>query len=914
MHVNLSRILNAFLILALVLSAGHFWPQQVAAAPGINNQIPFTGTLKNSSGTALSGTYDMVFRIYDAASGGATLWTGTHTAANGNAVSVDEGIFQILLGSGTGNTLDLDFNDDAYYLGISVEGDSEMTPRTRLGAAGYAFNADAIDGLDSTELIRASSTGRIEAASAATMFTVAQNGSGDIVNFYDGGSEVFTIEDGGNVGIGTSSPSATLTIDGDIRATGAFFDSSNASGTSGMILQSTGTGTAWVATTTLNISGGDSAWTESGSDIYYDSGSVSIGTSTAGSPLTVDGNTRMRGNVSVGDNASPQADRLLYINEAYNNTGNLFGTYNSMQITATAPTNRTSYSSYNLIEADAVNENGFDYNMVAVRGEVQVDGSSSLNNARGGEFVVDQNSTTGSISSAYPLSSTIEVAAGTSITNAYSFFSDLDNAGTISSYYGIFLQDVVEGTMTDAYAFWTNQGDMVLDGDGDGIAGGNHPGSDLFFGEGQDTALYYDGDNFYIDTQVTGTGNLIVPSGRLGLGTSTPGSALTVSGNISATGTLAIEGTATSTFLGSILLDERKSLGFTLPGDDGVRMYQDPNAFGYSDLVITRKSSSTELVNLAFPGGASMSANAGESGAGNYMPSLSLNANGSVQVVNSAQGTATDRYFEVNMSNGARITTGDLRVDTGKLAVGTTTASSTVTVDGEISATNLLGGSSNLTTDANGNIIREPSDERLKTKVEPVEDALDTVLALEGVTYEWKNPGRFGEQREVGFIAQDVEKVLPEVVRSGGEYYSINTRNILAVVVEAIKEMYRDLTDYRDRTEELEDEVNTLKAEVRALKDAQDSEIDVNTDTADKEEDDHAAQGDSSEKTMEETDDTNPDEADTDAPAEAEDETAEKNEETDDEAPTDEEPNESEDGDEGAAADQDADTEGDTGS
>jgi len=60
----------------------------------------------------------------------------------------------------------------------------------------------------------------------------------------------------GRLGLGTSTPSQTLTVAGNQYLTGALFDGSNASGTVGQILQSTGTSTRWVATSSLGISGG----------------------------------------------------------------------------------------------------------------------------------------------------------------------------------------------------------------------------------------------------------------------------------------------------------------------------------------------------------------------------------------------------------------------------------------------------------------------------------------------------------------------------------------------------------------------------------------------------------------------------------------------------------------------------------
>ena len=123
------------------------------AAPGINHQLTYYGVLKQGGAAVVDGTYDMVFKIYAAAAGGVALWTGTHTAGNGNAISTTNGNFTALLGSGAGNTMTLGFNDDSYYIGVTVGSDSEMTPRQRLGAAGYAFNADTLDGLDSLNFV-----------------------------------------------------------------------------------------------------------------------------------------------------------------------------------------------------------------------------------------------------------------------------------------------------------------------------------------------------------------------------------------------------------------------------------------------------------------------------------------------------------------------------------------------------------------------------------------------------------------------------------------------------------------------------------------------------------------------------------------------------------------------------------------
>ena len=58
-------------------------------------------------------------------------------------------------------------------------------------------------------------------------------------------SERIRITSGGNVGIGTTSPSTLLHVNGSMRLTGAFFDANNNAGSSGQVLTSTGSGTQW---------------------------------------------------------------------------------------------------------------------------------------------------------------------------------------------------------------------------------------------------------------------------------------------------------------------------------------------------------------------------------------------------------------------------------------------------------------------------------------------------------------------------------------------------------------------------------------------------------------------------------------------------------------------------------------------
>lgn len=86
------------------------------------------------------------------------------------------------------------------------------------------------------------------------------------------------------------------------------------------------------------------------------------------------------------------------------------------------------------------------------------------------------------------------------------------------------------------------------------------------------------------------------------------------------------------------------------------------------------------------------------------------------------------------------------------------------------------------------------SDERLKTNVEPISNALDKVVAINGVTFDWtpevKTQGPHRDRREAGVLAQEVEKVLPEVVATKENgYKAVDYEKIVPLLIEAIKEL-----------------------------------------------------------------------------------------------------------------------------
>ncbi len=93
------------------------------------------------------------------------------------------------------------------------------------------------------------------------------------------------------------------------------------------------------------------------------------------------------------------------------------------------------------------------------------------------------------------------------------------------------------------------------------------------------------------------------------------------------------------------------------------------------------------------------------------------------------------------------------------------------------------------------------SDKTLKTNITPISGALGLVNKLQGVRFTWKKDGK----ESIGLIAQDVEKVFPQLVSTGDNgIKSIEYGNLIAPLIEAVKEQ--------------QIQIETLKAEVAALK------------------------------------------------------------------------------------------------
>ncbi len=94
-----------------------------------------------------------------------------------------------------------------------------------------------------------------------------------------------------------------------------------------------------------------------------------------------------------------------------------------------------------------------------------------------------------------------------------------------------------------------------------------------------------------------------------------------------------------------------------------------------------------------------------------------------------------------------------------------------------------------------------PSDVRLKENIKPIESALDKVSKLQGVTFDWKKSDSILDiKKDVGFIAQDVQKVVPELVRENSDgMLSMRHQGITPILLEAIKELKAEIEDLKKK-------------------------------------------------------------------------------------------------------------------
>lgn len=84
------------------------------------------------------------------------------------------------------------------------------------------------------------------------------------------------------------------------------------------------------------------------------------------------------------------------------------------------------------------------------------------------------------------------------------------------------------------------------------------------------------------------------------------------------------------------------------------------------------------------------------------------------------------------------------------------------------------------------------SDLSLKTNIKSIEDPISKVLEINGVSFDWKESGK----ASIGVIAQEVEKVLPELV-SDQETKTVNYNGLIGLLIEAVKDQQTQINELK---------------------------------------------------------------------------------------------------------------------
>jgi hypothetical protein len=220
----------------------------------VPQMINYQGKITTPAGALVDTTVQIIFTIYDDSTSGNTLWADTVSS-----VSVQKGIFSVLLGSG--NPIpDSVFDGNIRYLGTKVGTDAEMSPRKAMVSVAYAFRTAKVD-------------------TAEYAISADPDTDWDIDT---AGINVYRLT--GNVGIGMPVPQYKLDVGGTTQMTG--FKMPTGAGI-GEVLTSdaNGVGTWQVA------SGGGGGWVDDGDVVRLQTStdSVGIGTSNPGASLQIGG-------------------------------------------------------------------------------------------------------------------------------------------------------------------------------------------------------------------------------------------------------------------------------------------------------------------------------------------------------------------------------------------------------------------------------------------------------------------------------------------------------------------------------------------------------------------------------------------------------------------------------------------------
>jgi hypothetical protein len=202
------------------------------------------------------------------------------------------------------------------------------------------------------------------------------------------------------------------------------------------------------------------------------------------------------------------------------------------------------------------------------------------------------------------------------------------------------------------------------------------------------------------------------------------------------------------------------------------------------------------------------------------------NANGAATTqVGQAYGTGTMseglRFFRGTTTNDGSLALVTAEIERmrinsiGNVGIGTNAPSQRLSVAGNVCYTGTIGAC---------------SDRRYKTSFTPLNGSLAKVGLLNGLYYQWRTAEfpekNFSTERQLGFIAQDIQALFPEVVLTDNDgYLSVDYGRLTPVLVEAIKELHGLVQQQQATIDELRASNTTKENELRSIR----TQLEANT-------------------------------------------------------------------------------------
>ncbi len=328
--------------------------------------------------------------------------------------------------------------------------------------------------------------------------------------------------------------------------------------------------------------------------------------------------------------------------------------------------------------------------------------------------------------------------------------------------------------------------------------------------------------SFYTNNDMVNERMRITSAGNVGIGTTSPSAKLGVVGRVDAT-----EG---YTIGNLVMINQNRTIqaadgtaeapAYSFPGASGTGMFRtgSENVLAFS-VKLSEKMRITEAGNVGigtmspgatlhlYAGGAANVVQIGNSGYKYIYATETNDSDMPVFQTYAAEGSYSglgQQNYRIFLRGGTGnhisfYTNNDMAnermriTSAGNVGIGTTSPGNILTVV------------QNSTTDPIADAWTTYSSRRWKTNIKPLENALGKVQQLQGVSYDWKADGK----HDIGLIAEEVGKVIPEVVAyedNGVDAKSVDYARLVAVLIEAVKEQQKKITELETFVKSLAEE------------------------------------------------------------------------------------------------------------